>query len=135
MTPEQIEARKSNAQSLVILLPDGFERDDALKDIALCDLALKGLQVEAMRDKELEALQIKLLDVTRLSGQRAMQIDAMREAIRRAKEDFEKISVRARTTSANPSLYKLENLLDVIAEFAIKRGADLEQVLNEKGKE
>jgi hypothetical protein len=45
MTPEQIEARKSNAQSLVILLPDGFERDDALKDIALCELAEDGMRL------------------------------------------------------------------------------------------
>jgi hypothetical protein len=92
MTPEQIEGWRVE-----------LERAYGRQAASLCDLALKGLQVEAMR-----------------------------EAIRRAVEDFEKISVRARISSANPSLYELENLLDVIAEFATKRGSDLEQALNER---
>jgi predicted sugar kinase len=102
---------------------------------ALCDAAL---QVEAAEksveywreqtsnaNKQAEAMENDMMFAR-------CQVEAMREAIRRAVEDFEKISVRARISSANPSLYELENLLDVIAEFATKRGSDLEQALNER---
>jgi hypothetical protein len=88
---------------------------------ALCDAAL---QVEAS-EKSVEYWREQTSNANKQAG-------AMREAIRLAVEDFEKISVRARISSANPSLYELENLLDVIAEFATKRGSDLEQALNER---
>jgi hypothetical protein len=60
MTPEQIEAQKRRLQWMMSgesVPPPSNSKLTLVEEIALCDLALKGLQAEAMRDAIKKALE------------------------------------------------------------------------------
>jgi hypothetical protein len=108
MTPEQVE----NTRKLLHKLWPGFQSDSPVD--ALCDLALKGLQVEAAENFAAEMKRLNLLerDQTSFANKKA---EAMREAIRRAVEKAKEGLENGRYAS----------YLEAVA-------AELEQALNER---